>query len=40
MLSNTHYRYKFNNGHKYGTSQLGLFQKENDTIEVFEYIEI
>lgn len=40
MLSNTAYRYKFNNGHKYGTSQMGLFQKDNDTIEVHEYIEI
>ena len=40
MLSNTAYRYKFNNGHKYGTSQMGLFQKDNDSIEVHEYIEI
>ena len=40
ILSNTAYRYKFNNGHKYGTSQLGLFQKDNDTIEVHQYIEI
>lgn len=34
------YRYKFNRGHRYGTSQLGLFQKDNDTVEVHEFIEI
>ena len=40
MLSNTAYRYKFNNGHKYWTSQMGLFQKDDDMIEVHEFIEI
>lgn len=40
MFANSAYRYKFNNGHRYGTSQLGLFQKTNDTIEVHEFIEI
>ncbi len=40
MLSNTAYRYKFNVGHKYGTSQLGLFQKGKDMLEVHEFIEI
>lgn len=40
MLASTSYRYKFNTAHKYGTSQLGLFQKENDTCEAWEFIEI
>lgn len=40
MLSSTSYRYKFNKAHRYGTSQLGLFQKENDTCEAWEFIEI
>lgn len=40
MLAATSYRYKFNKAHKYGTTQLGLFQKENDTCEAWEFIEI
>lgn len=40
MLANTAYRYKFNKVHYYGTSQSGLFQKENSTFEVHEFIEI
>ena len=40
MLSDTAFRYKYNSAHRYGTSQLGLFQKENGTIEVHEFIEI
>lgn len=40
MLSDSAYRYKFNAAHRYGTSQLGLFQKENDTIELHQFIEI
>lgn len=39
-FSNCVYRYKFNRGHRFGTSQLGLFQKGNDTLEVHEFIEI
>lgn len=40
ILSNTAYRYKFNKGHMYGTSSLGLYQRENGTIEPYEFIEI
>ena len=40
MLSNTDYRYRFNKSHRYGTSQLGVFQKNNDTVELHEFIEI
>ena len=34
MKSDTSYRYKYNEFHKYGTTQIGLFQKGKDTIEV------
>lgn len=40
MMSDTAFRYKFNKSHKYGTSQLGLFQKGNDTVEAHEFIVI
>lgn len=40
MFSNCMYRYKFNKSHRFGTSQLGLFQKGNNTIEVHEFTEI
>jgi len=40
ILSNSAYRYKFNESHRYGTSQLGLFQKGDKTIELFEFVEI
>lgn len=40
MASDTAYRYKFNAFHRYGVSQLGLFQKENDTFEAHQFIEI
>ena len=39
MLSNVAYRYKFVENPKYETSMLGLFQKNNNTIEVHEFIE-
>ena len=38
--SDTAYRYKFNSSHRYETSQLGLFQKDNDTFEVHEFREM
>ena len=38
-LSDTVWRYKFNETHRYNTVQLGLYQKENDTFEVQEFVE-
>lgn len=40
MMSDTAYRYKYNAVHRYPVSQVGLFQKDNGTIEVHEFIEI
>ncbi len=40
MMSDTAFRYKFNKSHRYGTSQLGMFQKGNDTVEAHEFIVI
>lgn len=40
MLSNTAFRYKFNASHRYGISQLGIYQKENNTVEAHEFIVI
>lgn len=40
MLSDTAFRYKFNASHRYGVSQLGIYQKENLTIEAHEFIVI
>ena len=39
MLSNIAYRYKFIENPKYETSMLGVFQKNNNTIEVHSFIE-
>ena len=39
MLSNVAYRYTFTENQKYATSQLGIFQKGNGTIEVHEFVE-
>ena len=39
-LSDTVWRYRFNKSHKYSTSQLGLFQKNNNTFEVHQFEEI
>lgn len=38
MLSDTAYRYRFNSDCKYEVSQLGIFQKDNKTIEAHEFI--
>lgn len=38
-LANTVYRYSFNTGNRYNTSQLGLFQKEDGTLEVHQFVE-
>ena len=40
MNFDTSYRYRFNKSHRYGVSQIGLFQKDGDAIEVSEFIEI
>lgn len=40
MMSDTAYRYKHNDFHGYGTSSLGIFQKDGDTCEAHEFIEI
>jgi hypothetical protein len=40
MTSETAYRYKFNDFHMYGTSQLGIFQKGDKTFETHEFIKI
>jgi len=40
IFSNTAYRYKFNSVHKYGTSHVGVFNLNTETIEVHEFIEI
>lgn len=39
MAADTAYRYKFNKKHGYQTSQIGLFQYENRTMEVHEFKE-
>lgn len=39
MAADTSYRYRFNKTHKYQTSQLGIFQNEDTTIEVHEFKE-
>lgn len=39
-MADTAYRYKFNTSHRYGTGQLGLFQKNGSTFEVHEFEEI
>ena len=39
MAADTSFRYKFNVTHRYQTSQVGIFQYENKTIEVHEFQE-
>lgn len=39
MAADTSYRYRFNDTHKYQTSQLGVFQNGDSTIEVHEFRE-
>lgn len=39
-LSDTVWRYKHNETHRYRTIQLGLYKKENDTFEVHEFAEM
>ena len=39
-LSDTVWRYKFNNTHRYKTAQLGIYQKENQTFEAHEFLEM
>lgn len=39
MAADTSYRYRFNNCHRYQTSQIGVFQYENKTLEVHEFKE-
>ena len=40
MAADTSFRYKFNETHRYGTSQIGLFQYGNKTLEVHEFKEL
>ncbi len=40
MAADTAYRYKFNETHRYGTTQVGLFQYGDRTLEVHEFKEI
>ena len=40
MAADTSYRYRFNASHRYATSQIGVFQFENRTLEVHEFNEI
>ena len=39
-LSDTVWRYKHNETHRYGLNQIGLYKKENSTFEAHEFIEI
>lgn len=40
MFPDTVLRYRYNTTHRYGTSQLGLFQKSSGTFEVHEFQEM
>ena len=40
MLSETSYRYEFNPIHKYESTQIGIFQNDNQTMEIHEFKEI
>ena len=40
MAADTAYRYKYNETHRYQTSQIGLFQNGDKTLEVHEFQEI
>lgn len=39
-MADTVWRYKYNTYHRYGTSQLGIFQQDDDTFEAHEFYEI
>ena len=39
-MADTVWRYKYNAYHRYGTSQLGIFQQDDDTFEAHEFYEI
>ena len=38
-MSDTQYRYSYNKNQKYNLSQLGVFQSDKGTFEVFEFVE-
>ena len=40
MCADTSFRYKCNNFHRYGTNCIGVYQKEEGTIELHEFQEI
>ncbi len=40
MAADTAYRYKYNTSHRYGTSQIGIFQNGDTTLELHEFKEI
>ncbi len=40
IAADTAYRYRFNSSHRYGTSQIGIFQNGDKTIELHEFKEI
>ena len=40
IAADTAYRYRFNTSHRYGTSQIGIFQDGDKTLEVHEFKEI
>lgn len=40
LCADTVLRYKYNKSHRYGTQTIGIYQKENGTIEVHEFHEI
>ena len=39
MAADTSYRYRYNQFHRYQTSQIGIFQNGNKTLEVHEFKE-
>lgn len=39
IAADTAYRYGFNSGHKYKTIPVGVFQNENSTMEIHEFVE-
>ena len=40
MASDTAYRYGFNENKRYQISQMGIFQYEQDTIEIHQFKEV
>ena len=40
IAADTAYRYRFNTSHRYGASQIGIFQDGDKTLEVHEFKEI